>query len=382
MNPIVPLALIFIGTVFLSCEDDLMKPVVPSAPSTPTEVPVVNTVFADFSSPNLTLAETKGEPVEITILLSQPVSVESKVIIRVYSDRTDTFIIDPQPENGELILNASVGDTILSFNVQPVDNSVVTGHSSITFSIAATEGAILTGAELTNVLTIQDDELALKVMGYETRGSGDVAKRVYEYDSKGRIAKVNWETRTPYARSGTHTWFYDDNDRLIRINKYPGHDVHYSWDAGKIWKEDVYQDGTLVQYTIYAYDAKGNIGGSHPYYRQSDGSFKGGLFLVYLYFNDGNIYKSLMYSQEEEADPVLLSTKTYDKYLEVNNPFPMVEILPSVRSQTKLATSYRVEENGFDFEYSITYQFREDGLPAQRIASSVGGSETTIYSYY
>ena len=382
MKPKSFLGLIFIGSVFLNCEDDLMEPVRPSAPSNPIEVPAVNTAFADFTSSNLTLAETRGEPVEISIHLSQPVSTESKVVVRVYSDRLDALITNPPLENGELTLYAAVSDTVLRFTVQPVNDNMASGHSSVTFSIAATDGSIVTGSELTNVLTIQDDELVLKAMGYETSGSGDIVKRMYEYDSRGRIAKVNWETYTPYKRSGTQTWFYDDDDRLIRINKYPGHDVHYSWDAGKIWKEDVYQDGTLVQYTIYAYDAQGNIAGSHPYYRQDDGSFKSSLFLVYLYFSDGNIHKSLLYASQGEDDPVLLSTKTYDRYIEVDNPFPMIEILPNVRSQTKLATSYRVEEHGFDFEYTITYEFREDGLPSRRTASSTGVNETTVYSYY
>jgi hypothetical protein len=66
----------------------------------------------------------------------------------------------------------------------------------------------------------------------------------------------------------------------------------------------------------------------------------------------------------------------------VENPFPMVDILPTIKSQHQLHTSYRVEENGVDIHYNLLYEYRADGLVDKRTASGPGGKETAVYLYY
>lgn len=60
----------------------------------------------------------------------------------------------------------------------------------------------------------------------------------------------------------------------------------------------------------------------------------------------------------------------------------MTEVLPGVRMQTKLPTSYRIEENGLDKTYYMVYEYRPDGLPEKRIASTSGDTQTAVYHYY
>ena len=60
----------------------------------------------------------------------------------------------------------------------------------------------------------------------------------------------------------------------------------------------------------------------------------------------------------------------------------MSEVLPVKAMQTKLATTYRVEENEIDETYHMTYEYRPDGLPAKRIATSGGDMQTAVYHYY
>ena len=111
--------------------------------------------------------------------------------------------------------------------------------------------------------------------------------------------------------------------------------------------------------------------------------FLKGLFTIYLYFSDGNLYKSLTYQESgDPEEPHLISTKTYDNYIDVENLFPMTEVLPGVRMQTKLATSYRLEEGETDMTYEMWYEFRPDGLPAKRIATTAGETQTAVYHYY
>jgi len=60
----------------------------------------------------------------------------------------------------------------------------------------------------------------------------------------------------------------------------------------------------------------------------------------------------------------------------------MVEILPTVKTQPKLPSSFRAEENGVDLIYNLTYEFGNDGLVKKRIASSAQATEVAVYSYY
>ncbi|HEX5168309.1 MAG TPA: hypothetical protein VFW11_04000 [Cyclobacteriaceae bacterium] len=324
-----------------------------------------------------------GEALEYRIMLSTPAAAESRIVIEVTSDNSAVFATDPATDNGKLTLMAPVGTSELSFSVSLRDNSEVNGHSQATFAIHSTEGSISKGTDLTRALTIKDDELVGKVRGYESTGAHDAMKRFYSYDAKGRIAKIDWETYTPFKRSGTETYFYDEQDRIIKINKYPGRDVHYRWENGRIVRSEVYQNEDLIEYANYAYDDHGNVAGVEPYHKQGDGSFKRGLFTVHLYFTDGNIYKSLIYTDVANAtEPLLISTRTYDHYRAEANPISMVEVLPTVMSQKNLAGSYRVEQNDFDFNYTLSYEFGPDGQPSKRKAVSSNDTQTVLYYYY
>jgi hypothetical protein len=125
------------------------------------------------------------------------------------------------------------------------------------------------------------------------------------------------------------------------------------------------------------------VGGVVSYYRQDNGEFLKGLFTVYLYFVDGNLYKTLTYNDTGDPEnPQLVRTRTYENYIDVSNPFPMTEILPGVNPQAKLPTTYRTEEAGTDLTYQMTYEYRPDGLPGKRIATPQGDLQTAVYYYY
>lgn len=344
-------------------------------------VPASSTV--NFMRHDESVSENSTETMEYKIQLSTPVAIDSKIVIDISSANTTAFITNPVAENGKLTLLAPAGTTELSFSLNTVNNAELNGHAEVVFSIFSTEGSIIKGTHTLQKLIISDDELSNKLKGYESVGGVDAEKRFYEYDVKGRIAKVNWETYTGFTRSGTDTYFYDDQDRLVTINKHIGTDIHFQWNNGRIERSEVYKDGVLKEYATYAYDELGNIAGIEPYHKQSDGSFKKGLFLVYLYFYDGNIYKALLYQEVAgQEEPVLVSTRTYDHYLSNPAPISMFEIIPGVKSQKNLAGSYRVEQNDSDFTYTLTYEFRSDGLPTKRTASSSNDTQTVVYHYY
>jgi hypothetical protein len=169
--------------------------------------------------------------------------------------------------------------------------------------------------------------------------------------------------------------------RLHKMVENANRETYYIWEGNRIVKEEQYTNGLLSKYVLYNYDQAGNIGEAAFHYRQPDGSLKMGLLFVYLYFTDGNLYKKMAYNPIEGSEEYsLISTITYDNYLDAANPFPL-EILPTVNPQPKLPGSFSEEGNGHYNVYNFSYEFDGDGRPLKRTAVSAGTSEVTTYTY-
>ena len=341
---------------------------------------------ANFIEQSLTIDETATSWIEYQVHFSEAVATDSKVKISISSEKGTygvDFVTEPAAHEDTVTLNVTSGSRVVNFRVRPVDNNKITGDLAVNFSISETTGSVRKGTKLHEVLTVKDDELAGKPKGYEISAGNWSAQRFYEYDEHGRVAKVLWRNYTPFLTEGTEVYHYDANSQLVKVVKYPGREVMYQWLNGRITRSETIWHGTVHDYSEFAYDDEGNVGGVVTYHRQPDGSFKKGLYTIYLYFTDGNLYKSLTYQDSDDPEnPYLVSTRTYDNYLEVENLFPMAEVLPNVKMQKTLPTTYRAEEAGHDLLYNITYEFREDGRPGKRIARAGAQVETAVYHYY
>jgi hypothetical protein len=364
-----------INTVRVTINDDESEPVTESV--------------ANFISQDVTLEETNTTGVQYQVHFSKPVGVDSEVRIMLTSDKgvyNSDYTTQPAAENNTIILPVAAGTSVVAFLIRPLNNNYITGELSIDLAISETTGSIRKGENLQQQLKIKDDELAGKPRGYEVTAGTSVVKKFFEYDALGRVARVNWQNYTPYLTQGTDTYYYDDNGQLVRINKSPGREVLYRWENGRIVKSEDIRDGIMLAYTEFDYDEHDRVAGAVSYYPEGNGTFSKGMYTVYLYFTDGNLYKSLTYQDnaDPEGDPYLVSTKTYDNYLDVANPFDISEVLPTVRTQQKLASVYRLEESGsgVDLAYNLTYEFREDGRPTKRIATAPGDVQTAVYHYY
>lgn len=342
--------------------------------------------MANFVQQTVSIEEKNTTGIEYQIHFSEVVAFASEVKIALTSEKgtySIDYVSEPTAESDTITLQVNPGLRAISFRVRPVDNNRITGEMKINLSIAKTSGAIRKGNRLQETLAINDDELAGKARGYEVTAGSTVLKKFLEYDENGRVSKIHWETYNPYPSERTESYFYDANNRLIKVEKYPGRDVHYQWENGRISRSETLVTGVLREYHEYDYDEAGNLGAVASFYKQLDGSFSKGSTTIFLYFLDGNLYKSLAYIDSEDPEnPTLISTKTYDNYIDSENPFPMTEVLPNIKMQTKLPTTYRVEESGQDLLYHMTYEFRPDGLPAKRIASSSNDTQTAVYHYY
>ena len=231
---------------------------------------------------------------------------------------------------------------------------------------------------------ITDDELSGLPKGYETSGGGWGMKKTYEYNSKGNIARVLWENYTPNVSTGIHTYYYNDVDQLIRVNTDPGHDIKYRWENGKITKQEKVRDGVVRSYSEYGYDDHGNVGSYRTFYLQPDGTFSLSDVTLLLYYPDVNLYKKIVYYPTPNSDEELveISETTFDSYLDADNPFPMVEVLPNMKTQKKLPSTYRHKANGHDLLYNLSYEFRPDGKVGKRTAIRGTITDIAVYHYY
>ena len=292
------------------------------------------------------------------------------------------FSTQPAAVDGRITLPVAVGVNHLEFKVLPVNDELFTGDRIIAYSIAEVEGAVVKGPNLLHELKITDDELRGTGKGYEIFAGNWRFKKNYVYDEYGRISVVRWDKNTPYFSEGTSTYFYNAAGQVVKLIESAVDETIFIWENGKIIKSEEYTNAVLTKYTLYGYDAAGNVGEAAVHHRQSNGEYKMSFLFVYLYKVDGNLYKQLVHTPVEGSDEYnLIATRTYDNYLDVENPFPTVEILPNMTTQPQLPTTYRLEENGHDILYQFSYEFSEDGKPVKRTATSPGGSETAYYYY-
>jgi hypothetical protein len=342
--------------------------------------------YVDFIPVNATIKENYSEGYPIQLHLSESPTVDGSIVLEANSTKAiygEHYVTVPAFSNGTLTLAGTPGTSVVSFTVIPVDNTIINGEFEIEFSISETLGNIQKGTTVKESFRITDDELENMPKGYEIAAGSWGLKRTVEYDALGRIDKVHIESATPAKSTHTESYFYNGAGLLEKINKYPNIDEIFTWQNDRIIKSESVDHGVVKSYTVYDYDDYGNVSGTATFYLQPGGEYKAGILFGYLYFTDGNLYKALSYAPAEGNDePTLLSTSTYDGYIDAANPFPMVDILPTVKTQTKLPTTYRVEGNEKDLLYNLSYEFRSDGRVGKRTATGAQTTESAIYHYY
>ena len=365
--------------LFTSCEIENVDPEVDEneEPLTPVTI--------NFWSNGVSIHENATTGIDIIVPFSGAAPKSGQIEIEFQSSHLTYglhFVTAPALVNGNLSVPVEKGDVEIKFSFIPMNNLELNGHNDVLVKIIGATGGIQKGANLGYLITMLDDELIAKPKSYETH-AGDIVKKIYEYDTQGRTAKVNWETQTPFVRSGTDTYFYDAAGKLTKITESDYLFTAYTWSNDRIIRSEKYSNATMTQYVDYHYDNNGRVEESAFYYRQSQGDFKLGLVISYLYFLDGNLYKIFKSVPiEGSTDLHIVSTQTYDGYVAGNNPFPMVNILPTINPQWKLPTFYQEEANGSILTYHITYQLNDQGQPLRRDVSGSGGSQVTYYSYY
>lgn len=375
-------AIAFVVPFVTSCNED-SDPI-----AAPPQVDKPATIFSyvDFIPANAIIKENNSEGYALQMQLSKVLTSASEVVVVVKGSNAvygQHFITEPAFINGKLPLPIAPETGIISFKVIPVDNAIITGELEIEFNISQTSPNIMKGSKLKESFRISDDELTNKPKGYEIGAGSWGLRKTHEYDSLGRISKVYTDTATPAPTNRTETYYYNTGGQLEKINLYPGIHEVFTWENNRIIKSEKINHGVLKSYIEYTYDDYGNISAMVSYYLRDNGQYEVGLQFAYLYYQDGNVYKSFSFLPAKDGEgPVLIETRTYEGYIDAPNPFPMVDILPTVQSQKKLHSIYRLERDGVELVFDLSYEFGENGLLEKRTATSAQASEVAVYSYY
>lgn len=290
------------------------------------------------------------------------------------------FTTEPEAIDGKITLPVTAGTSFLRVKFIPVDNATLNGHKEFAVRIVGATGAVVKGDRLNLNITLVDDELAGKPKSYETGAGQWKVKRAYEYNESGQIARIHVEQN---SLSWTETYHYDENNQLKKITKWTSDETIFKRDdQNRITRSEESREGVMKKYTIYSYDQAGNIGEVAVFHRQPTGEFVMSNLFVYLYYSNSNtLYKKLTYYPLPDDEYELITEETYEYFSQILpwNPFPMVEILPGMNIQSLLPSRYTLSRDGQLYNYPLSYEFNNQGLPVRRTTSA---GEVTTYEYY
>ncbi|MCO6479122.1 MAG: hypothetical protein J5I94_20975 [Phaeodactylibacter sp.] len=343
---------------------------------------------ANFSPASGSLSRNQAEGIDITIVFSELLPAAGKVALELsggaFEERITT---EPALNgNGKLELDVQAGAAAVSFAVRPVFGASWDGDKTITFAITATDGGIEKGTQLFYQLSLPGDApVAGRPKSWESIGGGWRFREAYEYDDAGRIVKKHWEKETPAFSQGTTAYQYADNGLIEKAIYHSGREELFIQENGRIVRSETISNGVMASYSEYEYNVFGRLSAQTEYHRQPSGEYLQDFKFVYEYENNGNVTRQLTYTwQANSGEFTLHSTRTYGAYnYTIDNPFPMIEVIPGVVMQRHLPGIFHLQENGADIRYTIQYDYGFGGtLPVRRYISGGGTSEVTTYEYY
>lgn len=377
---------IVFASLFAACkESERITPITPRQPAQDVPSTPVTAAVAAFQTASANLKESDPNQLNIAIPLSKAAPVDGTLTIKLtptHSEHGVDFVTSPEAVNREILLPVAKGATSIGFSIQSVQNTIVNYGRTIQFTLDRASGGVSVTANSSYSLEIQDDELAGKLKNYETISGNWRALREFTYVDQGLVKAINWTSYTPFPVTGSYTYKHE-NGRLALMTDQVGFVTYYFWEGNRVVKSEKFASQNLVQRIEYGYDDAGNVGEMVYYDRQPDGTMQRSIVFIFLYYNDGNVYKKMTYHVQEDQELTLLSTQTFENYLMKPNPVPMVETLPHLNAQPNLPQSYRYELHDTVVEYQMQYRFRADGLLTQRtVADGKGTTETTNYTYH
>lgn len=357
-----------------------------------TKQNMVITITDDETPPNtiINFDLVEGTIIEsnsmlITLKLSEPATRSSvATLLFTQQENSQQFSTIPAMNvDNTLNLPVPIGSEEVSFIINITDDAFFHTHDILTIEIQSVNDGLEKGENDSTVIQLLDNELLGRPKSYLNQGGIWSFENTYEYDLQGRISKIHWVKNTPTTTTGTTTYYYADNGLIERINTHSNEDEYFYQVNGKIVKSEMIENGVLLSYKMYDYDTQGNVAGFAEYHRLDDGSYTSTNIVLYLYYQDNNLYKQMIFTPGEgEAEPILSVERTYHSYGSETNEWATLEVIPGFRTQRNLPASVVMKENDVEIVYQMSYSFDDQGKLTGRASASQYGLETVSYTYY
>lgn len=144
------LLIIAVASLSAACNDDNQTPVT----GTPISI--------GFEQTAMTFAENSGTTT-INLPLGRPAPANGYVVIEVNNPNVNAITTDPVINDRKLTLPILSGSSSTSFAITPVNNQILDGTKTLTFTIKSVSAGLSIGTGKSITITITDDEQAVRV---------------------------------------------------------------------------------------------------------------------------------------------------------------------------------------------------------------------------
>ncbi|PTX42452.1 hypothetical protein C8P64_2881 [Christiangramia gaetbulicola] len=316
--------------------------------------------------------DENGSFTTVTIDFDQAAITAGEIRIKLHHQQDLEIQTIPEVLENIITLQVKEDDESISFQLAPVDDNVIKGMKNISLTFDSMSSGFRKADNNGLTITVIDDELK----GMPKSLNENI---IYHYREDGKIKKIEYKAMDMWDYS--ENYFYSEDGLIEKINEdYLGSEKLYFWEDQKIVRsEERFQD-ELILYSIYEYDPRGNISKNTQTGKNGQGEFVLQYLYEYEYFEDGNLHKILVYipSNTKPANE-LVASYIYDDYLEVLNPFPLNEIIPTIPVHKNLYSSLESQDGWGYAEYNYTYEFNVEGKPIKQL---INENVVMTFEYY
>lgn len=163
--------------------------------------------------------------------------------------------------------------------------------------------------------------------------------------------RKEWVNPSNTEKNSTMTYYYDDNNKLIKSSNYLGYSV-YSYDSNnRISRRTFYHDQKESGYIDFLYDEKGNVIKRNHYYILDSGESELQTTTEYEFDNKHNPYKafSSLMTPGLYTNINNITKEVYTLHFEVDQTIQKVQVTENV---------YDYNEKGYPIRKNGTVEYR------------------------
>ena len=366
MKTVIKLAMLFLIINFnAGCSSDDNEGI-----NNPVNDPVNDYTTVRFEE-NFSVNENEGAR-KVIIEFDQPAVADGEIELRLHLQEGLNIQTQPEAVEGIITLSIEKGDEDASFSLLPADDEIIKGMKNLSVTFGNMSAGFRKAHNNGLSIIVVDDELKGKAKSYS--GPNYILEYIYRDD--GKIAETNL----------TADWWIENNiyqytasGNIQKIISDSGFNKSYYWERGKLVRSEESSDEMIYYYSLYGYDDAGYISEKTDFsYDPTLEDYVPSYHYRYTYNAEGNLYRRLGYTNDAETGEYrLVSTETFDDYLDKPNPLPLNDIVPGITAQKNLPGTYRLQTT-HNRLYNYNYTFDPEG----KMIRSIMNDQVITIEYY